>query len=79
MLTIFSSTRAFAIDMGVLEKLNPFLSRHGAAFYGLPPNKGAGVQLERKAWTVPAELQLGSDTVVPLRAGESIEWSMIHK
>ena len=63
--------------MGALEKLNPFLSRHGAAFYGLPANKGVGVQLERKEWKVPDELQLGPDVVVPLRAGETIEWSIV--
>ena len=30
--------------------------------------------LERAPWTVPAEYPYGADTIVPLRAGETLRW-----
>jgi dihydroorotase len=55
---------------GRLGELEGFLSRRGAAFYGLPPPEGR-LLLERRAWTVPAEL----DGVVPMLAGVRLAWS----
>jgi dihydroorotase len=52
-----------------LDRLEGFCSRFGAAFYGLPPNKGT-VTLVREPWTVP-DL---TDGVVPYRAGERLPW-----
>ena len=60
---------------GALDRLEAFASHFGADFYGLPRNSGT-VKLERRAWKVPKELRFGKDTVVPLRAGESIGWRL---
>ena len=58
-----------------LDKLEGFASRFGADFYGLPRNQ-ATVTLERTAWNVPGEYPFGDETVVPLRAGQSIAWRL---
>ncbi|NIR58658.1 MAG: dihydroorotase [Gammaproteobacteria bacterium] len=60
---------------GALERLEGFASRHGAAFYELPPNT-ATVRLTKEPWTVPAHYPLGDDVVVPLRAGETVAWRL---
>ena len=60
---------------GALDRLEAFASHFGADFYGLPRNTGT-VKLEKRAWRVPKELELGDATVVPLRAGESIGWRL---
>jgi dihydroorotase len=60
-------------DAGALDRLEGFASEHGARFYGLPHNDGT-VTLERSPWTVPGGYPFGDDTVVPLRAGESMRW-----
>jgi dihydroorotase len=60
---------------GALERLEAFASFHGADFYGLPRNTGT-VTLEKAGWTVPAELPFGKETLVPLRAGESVAWRL---
>jgi dihydroorotase len=59
---------------GALDRLEAFAAFHGADFYGLPRNTGA-VTLRRRACAVPAELPFGDQTIVPLRAGESLPWS----
>ena len=56
-----------------LDKLEGFASVHGAAFYGLPRNKGS-ITLRKETWSVPGELKFGPATVVPLRAGEAVGW-----
>ena len=60
---------------GALDRLEGFASRFGADFYGLPRNKGT-VTLERAEWSVPEGYPLGGETVVPLRAGETIPWKL---
>jgi dihydroorotase len=60
---------------GALDKLEGFASFHGADFYGLPRNTDT-VTLLREPWTVPTELPMGSDTLVPMRAGETIAWRL---
>ncbi|MEO8485454.1 MAG: dihydroorotase [Betaproteobacteria bacterium] len=60
-------------DAGALDRLEGFASLFGAAFYGLAPHDDT-VTLVREPWTVPAEYAFGTDTVVPLRAGESVRW-----
>ena len=63
-------------SVGALDKLEGFASRFGPAFYGLPVNTDR-ITLTRKAWTVPAQLRyLANDPLVPLRAGETIAWSL---
>ena len=58
-----------------LDKLEGFASTHGAAFYGLAPNRGT-ISLVREEWTVPETLPFGDETLVPLRAGESLPWKL---
>lgn len=58
---------------GALERLEGFASHFGADFYGLPRNKRR-IRLEKSPWTVPADYAFGSERVVPLRAGEQLQW-----
>ncbi|MFM2396010.1 MAG: hypothetical protein RLZZ434_592 [Pseudomonadota bacterium] len=61
--------------VGALDKLEGFASFYGADFYGLPRNAGR-IQLHRQSWTVPASLPFADDSIVPLRAGQSVAWKM---
>lgn len=63
-------------EVGKLDQLEKFASFQGPDFYGLPRNT-ATITLQKKAQEVPAELPLGSDLIVPLRAGETIPWSFV--
>ena len=58
---------------GALERLEGFASHHGADFYGLPRNTEK-ITLVRESWTVPASVPFGADTLVPMRAGDSVHW-----
>jgi len=60
---------------GRFEQLEPFASEHGADFYGLPRNAGS-LALAQRSWRVPRTLDFGDQTLVPLRAGEDIGWSV---
>jgi dihydroorotase len=61
---------------GALDRLEAFASHFGADFYGLPRNADS-ITLVKEAWAVPAALAfVGNDTLVPLRAGESIAWRL---
>src|SRR5690606_31005242 len=60
---------------GRLDRLEAFASRNGPAFYGLPVNTGT-LTLERKPFTIPQELPMGGDTLVPLAAGETLNWTL---
>jgi len=64
--------RAFE-QAGRLDRLEDFASLRGSAFYGLPRNRGT-VTLERRPWTVPADLPFGPAEIVPMCAGETLEW-----
>jgi dihydroorotase len=63
-------------DAGRLDRLEAFASHYGPDFYGLPRNRDT-VTLARRAQTVPGELPFGATTVVPLRAGESLRWTLV--
>jgi len=60
---------------GALDRLEAFASFHGADFYGLPRNTGR-ITLEKRAWKVPEALPYGRHTLVPMRAGSSVGWSL---
>jgi dihydroorotase len=60
---------------GALERLEAFASFHGPDFYRLPRNAGR-VMLRKEPWVVPRDTPFGAETVVPLRAGESIGWRL---
>jgi len=58
-----------------LHHLEAFLSKNGAAFYGLAPNTER-VTIVRTEWKVPEELPFGDTVVVPFRAGGTIRWQL---
>lgn len=61
---------------GRLERLEPFLSEHGANFYGLPLNEGR-IALRREKHTVFPEWTTSSgDLVVPFWAGRTLDWKL---
>jgi dihydroorotase len=62
--------------LGALERLEAFAAFHGADFYGLPRNSGT-VTLVKQPWEVPAHYPFGTDTLVPLGAGERLAWRML--
>ncbi len=63
-------------SVGKLEKLEGFASFFGPDFYQLPRNSKK-ITLAKQSQNIPAELPLGNETIVPLRAGETIAWSLI--
>lgn len=59
---------------GALDRLEPFASLNGAAFYGRKPNDQR-LTLERAPWTVPVDVAVpGVGAVRPFRAGASLGW-----
>jgi len=56
-----------------LDRLEAFAGFFGADFYGLPRNAGK-ITLVREPWQVPASVPFGADTLVPLRAGATVQW-----
>ncbi|KJG56675.1 dihydroorotase [Photobacterium kishitanii] len=60
---------------GALDKLEAFASFNGADFYGLPRNADT-ITLTKDAWKVADEMQFGSDSVVPIKAGEMMTWKV---
>ncbi len=58
-----------------IDKLEGFASFHGADFYELPRNE-TQITLQKIDWTVPNHYPLGSDKLVPFRAGQQISWQL---
>ncbi len=58
---------------GRLDRLEGFASFHGPDFYGLPRNTDT-LTLRREPFSIPAELPFGDTSLVPLAAGESLDW-----
>jgi len=58
-----------------LNKLEGFASFYGADFYELPRNE-TQITLQKTDWTVPNHYPLGSDKLVPFRAGQQISWQL---
>ena len=63
-------------SVGKLDKLEGFASLFGPDFYALPRNTKK-ITLSKQPQTIPTELPLGDATIVPLRAGETIAWSLL--
>lgn len=59
-----------------LDKLEAFASFYGADFYNLPRNTDK-ITLQKASWLVPNELPMGSDSLVPLRAGQQVQWKLL--
>ncbi len=58
-----------------LDKLETFASFHGPDFYGLPRNTKT-LTLLRQPTSVPDRFPFGTDTLIPLRAGETVRWRL---
>lgn len=78
---IYSSNNALEIYAEIfeknnaLDKLENFAAVFGAQFYGFPINQNT-ITLVKKPWRVPNELSFGNEVVVPLMAGEELEWQI---
>lgn len=63
-------------EAGALEHLEAFASINGPRFYGLPQNPSA-VKLVKKPAQVPAACAFGpEELIIPLRAGETVAWTL---
>lgn len=62
-------------ELGVLDKLEGFASFNGPDFYGLPRNQDT-VTLVKQAWQMPKSLPLADGRIVPLKAGEQLQWQV---
>ena len=60
---------------GKLDNLEAFASHNGPDFYGIERNRDS-VTLSKQAWTVADTMPFGQDVVVPIRAGETIAWTV---
>lgn len=63
-------------SQNALDKLEGFASFFGPDFYGLTRNPDQ-VTLEEQAWQVPESLPFGKDSLIPIRAGETIRWRVV--
>ena len=78
---IFSAHAAIEIyaaifeQQGVLDKLEAFASFNGPDYYGLPRNSRT-ITLTRQDWQVPDEYPMGSETLVPFLAGQTLSWKL---
>ena len=63
-------------SVGKLDQLEGFASFFGPDFYSLPRNSKK-ITLSKQGQSIPEELPLGDATIVPLRAGGTIAWSLI--
>lgn len=77
---IFSAHAAMELYATAFEKadalahLPAFASERGADFYELPRNRGE-VCLEKKKREIPESYDFGGHRLIPLSAGETLEWS----
>jgi len=58
-----------------LDKLEAFASLNGPDFYGLARNSET-ITLTRCDWQVPSSLTFGDDIIIPLGAGEILNWKI---
>ena len=63
-------------NAGALDKLEGFASFYGADYYGLPRNTDK-VTLRKEEWQLPDSVGFGEHWLVPLRAGESMQWKLM--
>ncbi|NKB31519.1 MAG: dihydroorotase [Pseudomonadales bacterium] len=60
---------------GAIDKLEAFASFYGADFYGLPRNQDK-IKLTKREWIMSQEFDLGTEVVVPIRAGQTVHWQL---
>ncbi len=63
-------------QLSALANLESFASLNGPDFYGLPRNQDT-ITLKEQPWMVPERLSFGDDELIPLRAGESVAWTVV--
>jgi len=63
---------------GALEHLEAFSSFNGADFYQLPRNTGS-ITLIKSPQSVPTDIPLGDARLVPIRAGEQVNWTVVRQ
>lgn len=59
--------------MGALDKLEAFTSFNGPDFYGLPRNT-TKIKLSKNPWEVPDIFSFPVGDIVPMFAGQTLEW-----
>ncbi|NQY26479.1 MAG: dihydroorotase [Piscirickettsiaceae bacterium] len=59
-----------------LDKLEGFASHFGADFYQLPRNSKT-ITLSKQSWLVPENYDFADKPLIPMRAGEYINWRVI--
>lgn len=60
-------------DAGALDKLEAFTSFNGPDFYGLPRNTSK-IKMTRTPWKVPESFSFSFGDIIPMFAGETLEW-----
>ena len=63
-------------NANALDKLETFASFNGPNFYGLPCNSET-ITLVKEDWKVSETMPFGNQTIVPLRAGETVKWKVV--
>lgn len=63
-------------EQNALDKLEAFASFNGPDFYKLPRN-GSTITLRKEPWTVPDTYPLADESIVPLMAGETLQWKLV--
>ena len=58
-----------------LDKLEGFASLFGPKFYRLPVNTDK-ITLVKQAQKIKQQYQFGNETLIPLKAGETVQWSL---
>lgn len=62
-------------QMNALEHLEGFASHYGPDFYGLPRNSDQ-ITLVKQPWQIPSQVAVGNHQLIPLLAGETINWQV---
>ncbi|GFS41318.1 pyrimidin 4 [Actinidia rufa] len=60
-------------EAGALDKLEAFTSFNGPDFYGLPRN-ASKIKLIKSQWKVPESVSYASGEIIPMFAGETLDW-----
>jgi dihydroorotase len=58
-----------------IDKLERFMSINGANFYNMPTNT-AKIKLIKEEWVLDSQFKFGSNVLIPLAAGEKINWKL---
>ncbi|XP_054811448.1 dihydroorotase, mitochondrial-like isoform X2 [Prosopis cineraria] len=63
-------------EAGALDKLEAFTSFNGPDFYGLPRNSSK-IKLRKAQWKVPESFSFPFGDIIPMFAGETLEWEAV--